>query len=239
VAIILAAAVAARADTPPDASLHAVGNRAVRLELDDARTVEGRVLAFDAASVTLVATGTNEVITIARAHVQRMVLVDLADVAPPMPERHRLWGLHFGLAGTLVGDVDYKMWHAFVSPNVLLPLLTDSGESAWFAGAVGGGVSLPISGRWKFDGFVAVMPLHYTSFYTYLATGLGFGFHHTAANGLSVGFSLPLIGFAARLGHSPYGYDAPFQRNDSLGYFYLAGLTALPLVTIGYRFPCR
>lgn len=238
-AIILALATSAAAGGPPDESLHAVENKSVRLELDDARSIEGRVLAFDATSVTVASAGTNEVVTISREHVQHVILVG---EAPPTigsaHERRRMWGVHFGLVGTLVGDVDYGVLHAFVSPNVLLPLLTESGESAWYSGAVGAGVALPLAGRWKFDAFAAVMPLHYTSFYTYLATGLGFGVHHTAANGLSVGFTLPLIGFAARFGHSPYGYDAPYQRNDSLGYFYLAGLTSLPLVTIGYRFPC-
>jgi small nuclear ribonucleoprotein (snRNP)-like protein len=241
VAIILAMATSTFAGVPPDETLRAVDNKSVRLELDDARTIEGRLIAFDTASVTIVSAGTNEVVTISREHVQHVILAGQTVVAPPAPERHRMWGLHFGLVGTLVGDVDYGILHAFVSPNVLLPLLTESGEAAWYAGAVGAGVTLPLAGRWKLDAFAAVMPLRYTSFYTYLATGLGFGVHHTAANGLSVGFTLPLIGFAARFGHSPYGYDAPYQRNDSLGYFYLAGLTSLPLLTIGYRFacPCR
>jgi hypothetical protein len=238
VAFLLAIATSASAGGPPDASLNAVENKSVRLELDDAPAVEGRVLAFDATSITLVAASTNEVLTVSREHLQHVILVDQAPAAPAVRDRRRLWGVHFGLVGTLVGDVDYGILHAFVSPNVLLPVLTESGETAWYAGALGAGVGLPLSGRWKFDAFAAVMPLHYTSFYTYLAVGLGFGVHHTAANGLSVGFTLPLIGFAQRFGHSPYGYDAPYQRNDSLGYFYLAGLTSLPLVTIGYRFPC-
>jgi hypothetical protein len=141
--------------------------------------------------------------------------------------------------GTLVGDVDDGWLHAFVSPNVLLPILTASGESAWFAGSIGAGVSVHLSQRWKVDAFATVMPLHYTSFYTYVASGLGVGFHYTAASGLSVGFAFPVLGFAARLGKSPYGYDAPFRYSDSLEYFYLAGLTTLPLATIGYRFPSR
>jgi hypothetical protein len=236
--ITLAVATSAAAAGPPDETLHAVENKSVRLELDDARTIEGRVLAFDAGTVTVASAGTNEVVTVSREHLQRVILAGEAPAASAVPERRRMWGLHFGLVGTLVGDVDDGILHAFVSPNVLLPVLTESGESAWYAGAVGAGIALPLAGRWKLDAFAAVMPLHYTSFYTYLATGLGFGVHHTAANGLSVGFTLPLIGFAARFGHSPYGYDAPYQRNDSLGYFYLAGLTSLPLVTVGYRFPC-
>ena len=242
-AVVLAVSTSAWAEPVPDASLHAVGRRTVRLELDDARTVEGQVLAFDAGSLTVVATGTHEVISVPRAHVKRLILVDLAAPAPVPapagPEPHRLWGVHFGLPGTLSVDVDYGRLHAFVSPNVLLPVLTESGEGSWYGAAVGAGISLPISRRWRFDAFAVTMPLRYTSFYTYLASGLGIGFHRTAASGLSWGFTFPVIGFAKRLGHSPYGYDAPFRFNDSLGYFYLAGFTTLPLVTLGYRFPCR
>lgn len=231
-------------DLVPDASWRAVADHTVRIELDGAPAVEGRVLAFDATSVTIVAAPTHEVITLPRDRVRRLLLVDLALPAaaaapPPVPEPHRMWGIHFGLPGTLAVDVDYGRWHAFASPNVLLPVLTESGESAWYAAAIGAGVSLHVSSRWKLDAFAVTMPLHYTSFYTYLATGVGIGFHHTGASGLSWGFTLPVLGFAKRIGHSPYGYDAPFRYNDSLDYFYLAGFTTLPLVTIGYRLPCR
>lgn len=236
VAVVLAVTARAWADPVPDASLRAVAEHTVRLELDDARIAEGRMLAFDAASVTLVASDTHEVISVPREHLRRLVLVDFAT---PAPEPHRMWGLHFGLPGTLVADVDYGRLHAFASPNVMLPILTASGESTWYAAAIGAGVSLHLSERWRFDAFAVTMPLHYTSFYTYLAAGVGIGFHRTAASGLSWGFTLPVLGFAERLGHSPYGYDAPFRYSDSLGYFYLAGLTTLPLITLGYRFPCR
>jgi len=239
VTVVVLATALASAEPVPDASLHAVGERTVRLELDDARIVEGRVLAFDATSVTVATRGTGEVISVSREHVRRLILTDFAMPAPAGPEPHRLWGLHFGLPGTLAVDVDYGRLHAFASPNVLLPILTESGESAWYAASIGVGASLPVSGRWRFDAFAVTMPLHYTSFYTYLAAGIGIGFHHTAASGLSWGFTLPVLGFAKRLGHSPYGYDAPFRYNDSLGYFYLAGFTTLPLVTLGYRFPCH
>jgi hypothetical protein len=241
-AVVTAVAIApAWADGVPDASLGAVKDRGVRLELDDHHTVEGRLLAFDAATVTLDAAGTHEVLTLQRAHVVRLILVEVSPPAMqvvPAIEPHRLWGVHFGLPGALLVDVDYRYWHAFASTNVLLPILTASGEHTWYAAAVGGGVSIHLSRRWKVDAFAEVMPLRYTSFYTYLSAGLGVGVHHTAASGVSVGITLPVVGFAARLGSSPYGYDAPFRYNDSVGYFYLAGFSTMPLLTIGYRFPC-
>lgn len=243
--VVLAAATSAWAEPVTDTGLRAVADRTVRLELDDARLVQGRLIGFDDNFVIIAASDTNEVISVPRDHVQRVVLVDgvPAVVAPAAPvivrERARRVGVHFGLPGTLVADIDNGWLHAFVSPNVLLPLVTASGESAWYAGSVGAGVSFQLSARWKVDAFATVMPLHYTSFYTYVASGLGAGFHYTAPSGLSVGFAFPVVGFAARLGRSPYGYDAPFRYADSVQYFYLAGFTTLPLVTIGYRFLSR
>jgi hypothetical protein len=231
VAIVLAAGTA-RAEPLSDASLQALVARTVRVEVDDTRNVSGRLLAFDTMSLTIAASGTNEVVAVLRDHVRRVILLE----TEPEPETVRTWGLHFGVPGTLAGDVDYGRLHAFASANVVLPLLTATSDSTWFAAALGGGLSVHVSPGWRFDAFASVMPLHYTSFYTYLAAGLGVGFHHTAASGLSFGFALPVIGFAARLGKSPNGYDAPFRYADSLGYFYLAGISALPLVTVGYRF---
>ena len=239
--VVMAAATSAWADPLPDVALRASTGRVVQVDLDDARIVQGRVIGFDDWFITLAESDTNKLIAVPRDHVQEVVFVDVRPNAlagmPVRPyDRPRRWGLHFGVPGTLVGDVDDGFLHAFVSPNVLLPVLTAYGEGAWYAGSVGVGASFHLSRRWKVDAFATAMPLHYTSFYTYLATGLGVGFHYTAPSGLSVGFALPVVGFAARLGHSPYGYDAPFRYSDSLTYFYLAGFTTLPLVTIGYRF---
>jgi hypothetical protein len=240
VVVALVAAAPAWADSPPDVLLRAGTGSIVQLELDDARIVQGRIVGFDDGFIALAESDTNRAIAISRDHVQEMVFVgfpaNTAASARRAREPVRRWGIHFGLPGTLVGDVDDGWLHAFVSPNVLLPILTASGESAWFAGSIGAGVSVHLSQRWKVDAFATVMPLRYTSFYTYVASGLGVGFHYTAASGLSVGFAFPVLGFAARLGKSPYGYDAPFRYSDSLAYFYLAGLTTLPLATIGYRF---
>jgi len=229
----------------PDASLRAVQDRIVRLELDGAPAVEGRLLGFEAASVTLALSGTNEVVAVPRTQLLRVIVVEplvrpaeRADAEPAPPEKFRSVGLQFGVPGTLVVDADYKLFHAFASANVLFPILTASGDSRWYAAAVGAGISLPMSStsRWKLDVFGEVMPLHIASFYTYLATGIGVGFHHTAASGLAFGFTFPVFGFSTRLGSSPYGYDASFRYNNSLGYYYLAGLVGMPLVTVGYRF---
>ena len=231
VALVLMLVSVAAAAPLPDASFTALADHTVELQLDDGRVVDGRLLAFDAETITLVAPGSGEVSSVVRA---RVVQVRLTEPAP----RLRMWDVALSLPGSLNVDVDRGYLHAFASGSFLLPILTGAGQHTWFGFSVGAGVAVPVTERWKLDAFATVMPLRYTSFYAYLATGIGIGAHFTGRSGMTFGVTLPLLGFAARLGHSPYGYDAPFRTNDSLGYFYFAGLTALPLVSVGYRFPC-
>jgi hypothetical protein len=258
--VLLAASSAARAETPaaqpavsarppapervPDASLRAVSQRTVRLELDATPAVEGRLLGFEDASVTIARTTTNEVITIARERVLRVVMIDEAPapavtavVAATAPERMRVVALQMSLLGTVAVDAEYKRLRAFASTSLLLPAVTASGGNTWFAGAVGAGMSLPLgNSRWKLDVFGQALPFRTTSFYTYLGFGVGAGAHYTAASGFTVGVTFPVLGFSTRVGSSPYGYDASFRYNDSLAYYYAAGLAGMPLLTMGYRF---
>lgn len=216
----------------PDASLAAATAQAVRLELDGAAEEDGKLLGFDAASVTIARTGTAEIVTIPRVRVVGMRL------AMP-PERLRVLGVHSSLLGTAAVDAEYGYLRGFASTNLLLPILTATSKSTWYAAALGGGLSVPINRRWRVDAVAEVAPFHTTSFYTYLAFGVGAGVHYTAASGLSIGVSFPVVGWSARLGSSPYGYDASFRYRDSLAYFYAAGLAGMPLLTIGYRFATR
>ena len=239
ICVVVALATVARADVP-DASLRAVSGHTVRVELDGSPAVEGRVLAFEAATVTLALTGSNEVVTVPRDKLQRIIAIETpaTTTAPEAPEKMRVLGLQFSLLGTVAVDADYKLLHGFASTSLLLPIVTASGNSTWVAGAIGGGVSVPVgkTSRWKLDVFGEVLPLHTTSYYTYLAFGVGAGFHYTASSGFTVGFTVPVIGFSTRLGSSPTGYDASFRYNDSVGYYYLAAVAGMPLVTMGYRF---
>jgi hypothetical protein len=243
--VVLAWSVAA-ADVIPDATLRAVTERRVRLELAGKPAVEGRLLAFEDATISIALAETNEVVTIARADVARVIAVPdaagpPAAAAPAVPEKLRVVGLHSSLLGTVAVDIDYKYLHGFASVNLLAPIITASGDSRWMAGAVGAGYSRPLgaSGRWRLDVFAVTTPLRTTSHYTYLGFGLGAGFHYTAASGFNVGITFPVVGFATRLGSSPTGYDGPYRYNDSIGYYYLAGLAGMPLLTMGYRFATR
>jgi hypothetical protein len=224
---------AARAETRvPDASLRAVKERVVTLELDGAEPIVGRVLDFEDGWLTIARTGTNEVVTVSRAKVSRIIATE-----PPV-ERMRAIGVQSSLLGTAVIDVDYRKLRGFASMNLLLPILTASGGNPWYAASVGGGLSLPFgtNRRWRLDVFGQVMPFRSTSFYTYVGFGAGAGFHYTSASGFTMGITFPVIGFATRVGSSPHGYDASFRYNDSLAYYYLAGIAGMPLLTFGYRF---
>jgi len=200
------------------------------------------LLAFEDASVSLAITGTNEVITVARAKLLHVIMIDAPTSAPvtSAPEKQRVIGLSFSLLGTVAVDADYKLFHGFASTSLLLPIVTASGNNTWFAAAAGAGVSIPMgsTSRWKLDVLGEVLPLRTTSYYTYLAFGVGAGFHYTATSGFTIGFTTPVLGFSTRLGSSPYGYEASFRYNDSVGYYYLAAVAGMPLVTMGYRFPC-
>lgn len=244
VCALLATAGVAQAGDIPDASLRAVTDHVVRLQRDNAPVLEGRLLAFEAATITIALSTTKEVVSVQREHVTHVIMVD--EVAPAtelaQPARTRMIGLQMSLLGTLAVDIDYKWLHAFASTSLLLPIATaEGGGSAWYAGAAGAGVSVPMgkTSRWKLDVFGELLPFHTTSFYTYLGIGTGAGFHYTAASGFTIGFTMPVIGFSARLGSSPYGYDAPFRYNDSLKYFYASGLAGMPIVTLGYRFATK
>ena len=235
----------ARAEPIPDASLRAVKDRSVRFELDGAPAVEGRLLGFEAETITLARAATNEVVSLPRKGLLRVIDLSAATataVAEPAPiEPQRIVGVQFSMLGTIAADVDYTRLHAFASTNLLLPIVTGAGSNTWFTAALGAGVSIPLSAtsRWKLDIFGQVLPLHTTSFYTYLGLGAGAGFHYTASSGFTLGFTMPVLGFAARLGSSPYGYDAAFRYNDSIGYYYLAAFAGMPIVTMGYRFATK
>jgi hypothetical protein len=231
---VLLAASPARGDVP-DASLQAVKDRTVRLELDGADAVEGQVIGFEETTVTVAVSGSREVVTVARAQLARLILVE------PPPGARRIVGLQVSPLGTLAIDADYKRIYGFASTSLMMPILTASGDGTWSASAFAAGVSLPVrkKSRWRLDVFGGVMPLRTTSHYTYVGFGLGTGVHYNAGSGFTLGIKFPVVGFATRIGSSPTGYDAPFRYNDSLGYYYLAAAAGMPLFTMGYRFSTK
>jgi hypothetical protein len=245
--VLLALAGTARAGIPDD-SFRAVGHDLVRVDVSGGPSLIGRIVAYEDATVTIAQSDTGAVVTVERAQLTRLTLLDdpapatEAVVAAPViaksapRSRPRVLGLGVSPLGTAAVDADLGHFHAFASTSLTLPILTAGGDDTWIAASAGGGVAIPLGKRWRADAFAAVAPLHMTSYYTYVGFGLGGGFHYTAASGLTIGFTFPILGFATRVGHSPTGYDPPFRYRDSLGYSYLAAFAGLPMFTMGYRF---
>jgi hypothetical protein len=206
----------------------------VRLELEGKPAVEGRLVAFEAEWVTVTVPPNSEVVSVPRAE-----LVGLREVEPAAaPERERIAGIHFGMSVSLAVDAEWRMFYGFANGNVLLPLTTLTGNASWLAFSIGGGVTLPLvaHSHWRADLFAQVLPLYMGGAYSYLGIGAGIGLRYAAASGFTLGLKLPVIGYAARVGHSPYGYDPSFRANEGFGYYYLASLLGMPLLSVGYRF---
>jgi hypothetical protein len=215
----------------PDASLRAMTGSEVRLEVEGQPEVEGRLLRFEDHWVTVARSGSDEVVSVPREKLARLVAVEA-------PERERIIGVHFGATVSLAVDAQWRRFYGFVNGNVLFPLTTVTGTDAWVALSAGGGITFPLArgSRWHFDLFGTVLPLYLGGSYTYLGLGFGFGLRFETHSGFSFGVKLPVIGYSMRIGHSPYGYDSPFHAGYGFAYYYLGGAMGMPLLSVGYRF---
>jgi hypothetical protein len=215
----------------PDASLRAMTGHEVRLEVDGEPEVEGRLVGFEEEWVTVARSGNAEVISVRREKLAKIHVVDA-------PERERIVGAHFGATVSLAVDAQWRAFYGFVNGNVLFPLTTVAGTNSWIALSTGGGVTFPLAkgSRWRFDLFGLVLPLYLGGSYTYLGLGAGIGLRFETHAGFSFGVKVPVIGYSARIGHSPYGYDSPFHAGYGFAYYYLAAAMGMPLLSVGYRF---
>lgn len=163
--------------------------------------------------------------------------------APRRPERPRYVGVTFGLAPSVNIDVDYGLFHGFATGSLVFPMAT-SGQLLPFS--VGAGFGVPVSSKrpnLKLDLFFMVAPI---AGYSpsgggggLLAAGVGLGMHYTWDNGLTMGFTAPILGYSTPIDCTPdptYGYGCTNESGSAVGMFYLAGAMALPLGFLGYRF---
>src|SRR6185369_8615801 len=95
---------------------------------------------------------THEVVHVPRDHVVRMTMLE-----PEHAERLRVVGVQTSLLGTVAVDADYRHLRGFASASLLLPLITASGDNTYYAGAVGAGMTWPLSRRWNVDGFAQLV----------------------------------------------------------------------------------
>jgi hypothetical protein len=231
----------------PDARLQAMTGKQVRVELEGSPAVSGELVGFEEKWVTLLVPQTGAVVWLPRTQLLGLTALD----PPPAPaqtaaatpqksahERERIVGVHFGLSVSLAVDAQWRRFYGFVNGNVLFPLTTVTGNAAWMAVAIGAGATVPLVNghRWYADMFAEALPLYLGGPYTYLGVGAGFGLRYAAVSGFTFAVKVPVLGYALRTGRSPYGYDPSFRPGYGFGYYYLAGLMGLPLVSVGYRF---
>jgi hypothetical protein len=143
--------------------------------------------------------------------------------------------LNVGLFGV---DVHRGHFYGFLSGNVGVPILTNGSFGAF---ALGAGYAMKLTesegSGWFMDFFGEVNPgwqqtYDYTTFSNYTnqpfcGVGVGLGFRYLHKSGLTLGFKIPIVGFAINGGSSGAA---------SAGTYYLANLVALPIVSIGIRF---
>lgn len=241
----------------PDAVLRAVGNHAVVLQRADGGAVQGTILSIEPDQV-IVSTISGEVVTVPRASLVRVRMLDAAVAAlrpatdaevPPVPARPRRLrhvAPTLSLAPGFSLDLDHGLFHGFLNVGIVLPLASSGGVVPFSAGL---GVGIPVASRhpsFKLDIFGYVAPVVDANYYpgcygssctnsgshtaVNIAFGVGLGAHHTWNNGLTLGFTVPILGYSVQAGRNGNSVA------EATGYFYLSSVEALPMGYIGYRF---
>jgi hypothetical protein len=159
-----------------------------------------------------------------------------ADDLEHVADAERPIGLHAGLnLGLIVVDAHLDSIYGFVASALGVALITE-GEGA--VGVMGIGYSFALSPRgetmWMFDlfgeacgGNLAITQNKQDALTGGLGLGVGFRWLHHS--GFVLGFKVPVFGAAiANRGIGNVG--------KSVGFFYLANLISLPLISLGYRF---
>lgn len=240
-----------------EAALRAVGDRLVLLQWADGRELTGRILSVEAEQLIIMKDKSGEVLTLPRAQVVAIKVVVIAPTpvasAPivnhsaPLelpaakvvaPSRQRIFAIELGLSPSLMLDVEAGLFHGFTNLGILVPMVTNG---AMVPFSVGLGVAAPVSERLKalkLDIFthlnVVGMPTKLSesgiSTQPYLAVGVGLGLHYTFNQGLTLGFTIPILGY----GFVP-GDKTPDALAGFLTYLWTSG-ASLPAFHIGYRF---
>ncbi len=254
-ALLALAAAPARADEPPaaavpDASWRAMLNRAVIVVLADGGQVAGTLLAVEEQTVTLIADGTGEVLTLDKAAVAALRAPLPPPVAPPPvpppvppppplpPPRDRFVGIHTGffpLAITV--DAQVGRFYGFLSYN---PVFTIAASGDNWSAVAGAGFTHHFGRRkeWSVDVFALVEGALYmhAGFYgdeTWYggALGVGAGIRRIwHPSGFEMAIHVPVLGFAL----GTHGYQDGGW--DHLSVFYLNAIASMPLYSVGWRF---
>ncbi len=230
--------------TVSSATLQAVKDQVVILRMQDGTEVTCRVLQVAGERVVVARLPGNDVVELP---IMAVFSVRLLSAGVPLavapvgreeealarartPGKPRHLALNLGVAPALNIDVDVGLFHGFLNGSLVFPIAT---QGQWLAFSAGLGIGIPVSPRQpnlKLDIFAMVAPMRLDKD-TWVGIGVGLGLHYTWNNGLTLGFTVPILGYAVHAGGSQYT-----SSGDGAAYFYLAGATGLPLGFIGYRF---
>jgi hypothetical protein len=228
----------------PDATLQALRGRTLSICLRNGTGVVGELLGYDAASLTLALAQTREIVTLPRFEIGSLKLAEpsaaspVAATAAPAPSsnptisasgpvRARHFGLQLGLAPGLMLDYESGHFYSFIHANAVLPMAS-SGSLLGFSAGLGGTFPIMSNSRWKMDVFLHFDPVRFGSDVN-LGAGFGIGFHYTAANGFTLGFKVPIIGYSGTI-------NGNNSAANGVAFYYLGGVMGLPVISLGYRF---
>jgi hypothetical protein len=161
--------------------------------------------------------------------------------APLFPKANAVVGVHVGVhaalnIGLLSVDLHVNHSYSFIGGNIGVPLVSNGTLGAF---SLGSGYSLPLSppdeSMWVLDLFGVVTPgwqSGWNATYTaqtnvpFVGVGVGLGFRYLHWTGFTLGIKAPVFGAAINGGPSP---------SDAVVTFYLSGLIAVPIVSLGWR----
>lgn len=172
-----------------------------------------------------------------QAYVPRQYAQPAPQPLPFRPRQPRYFGIMAGVnIGLFAVDLHVSHFYMYAGAGMGVTLLSNMRFGAFTGGA---GYALQIARFRTADWFMDMMVmggggwqdvLYPTAYvrYGYGAVGLGIGFRYEHASGFSLGFKIPLFGYA-------FGNHV---RNSAtgVGLYYLNALAGLPIVSLGYRF---
>jgi hypothetical protein len=238
----------------PDDAFRSMGARPVVLKLTDGRELAVRILAVKPELLVISLSSNGQIRTLLRQSVASVrllastpalaLLPDCSLSRPPAPPpRQRHFAVNLSLAPGFNLDADAGLFHGFANVGFVLLAAT---KLAIVPFSLGLGVDLPLAHNLpalRLDIF-AHMNIIWDIYPensdfgppmmgSWMGFGAGLGLHYTWNNGLTLGFTVPLLGYAFQFGQAaePFNYDL---GSGVLNYF-LTSLEALPLFYLGYR----
>ena len=227
----------------PDVVWRAVVGRLGALQMTDGSELKARIVSFTSELLIVSVDPSAPVVTVPRASVTgvRLLLVPplpARDPAAEPPRRQRHVGLNLSIAPGFDLDLDAGWFHGFANLGITLPMGTNGGIIPVALG-LGAGIPLSRDRALRLDLFAhlnvigKVLPSTYLGFGNRVAFGAGLGLHYTWRHGLTMGFTLPIMGYAIDV--TPSSAPDSASNPQGVGSYFLSSFEALPLGFIGYR----